>query len=125
MGEFTHLKWFTKGTGLGYCSDMKHFAVTTGLVVARSLLQAKSQPTTGNAQELAMAQSQIKSLLKENELLRAGASQSKATTTGSKENEMELSAAKARATQLAMENQSLQARLQAPAANNDSAAQAL
>jgi len=90
-----------------------------------------AQPTAANSQELVMAQSQIKSLLRENELLRASLGQNQGTTTNeaSNETQLELAAVQARAAKLAQENQSLHAQLQAPinAANssNNSAAQAL
>src|SRR6185312_4937099 len=105
-------------------------------------LQAKlkeafsAQPATGNAQELAMAQAQVKSLLKENELLRAATQKSSAAPKATdakdaKELQLALATAKQklteetqRADKLALENQSLQARLQ-PLAKNPDAVQAL
>jgi len=117
----------------GNAANAANDAQLQGLQSENDSLKAKlkealsAQPAVGSAQELAMAQSQIKSLLKENELLRTSVSQAKgapvapAPAMSSTGTSMELSAAKARANQLAIENQSLQAKLQSTGANTDAA----
>lgn len=104
-------------------------------------LQAKlkealaAQPAAASSQELAMAQAQVKSLMKENDLLRASAQPSNAAPkTASKDvKELQMTLAETkqklmeetqRADKLALENQSLQARLQ-PMAKNPDALKAL
>src|SRR5882724_3678199 len=89
-----------------------------------------AQPATSNPQELAQAQAQIKSLLKENELLRAGPAQEKMTNAvqSADAGELQLSLTDAkqklteqtsRADKLAEENEALRTRLQPLLASAD------
>lgn len=92
-----------------------------------------AQPAESNPQELAMARAQIKSLLKENELLRTTGSQTSAPPVSAEVKQLQVTLADTkqkllaqteRADKLAQENKTLQAKLQ-PLLANANALQAL